>query len=166
MSRDETLRLLRERILAFAASRIGKDAAEDLAQEVLMLLHGKYAKVSELSELLPLSIRIMRFKIAGLRRKISRRGEVGVPVDELNLAEPQSLTTHLERKEMGERLEAALRKMGSRCRDIFRMKLLGKTFAEIQAELGAASINTVYTWDARCRKRLLELMGGGWEKSS
>jgi RNA polymerase sigma-70 factor (ECF subfamily) len=25
------------------------------------------------------------------------------------------------------------------------------------------SINTVYTWDFRCRKNLLELMGGNWE---
>ena len=29
--------------------------------------------------------------------------------------------------------------------------------------MGAQSINTVYTWDFRCRKHLLELMGGDWE---
>jgi RNA polymerase sigma-70 factor (ECF subfamily) len=29
--------------------------------------------------------------------------------------------------------------------------------------MGAQSINTVYTWDHRCRQQLLDLMGGGWE---
>jgi RNA polymerase sigma-70 factor (ECF subfamily) len=47
---------------------------------------------------------------------------------------------------------------------LFRLKLEGKSFAEIQTILGARSINTIYTWDARCRKRLLELMGGSWER--
>jgi RNA polymerase sigma-70 factor (ECF subfamily) len=27
-----------------------------------------------------------------------------------------------------------------------------------------SAINTVYTWDHRCRKNLLELMGGDWER--
>ena len=48
-------------------------------------------------------------------------------------------------------------------REIFRLKLLGRSFSEIQKEMGAASINTVYTWDARCRKHL-EDMGGHWER--
>ena len=38
-----------------------------------------------------------------------------------------------------------------------RIPVLGETL------LGAGSINTIYTWDARCRKRLLDLMGGSWE---
>ena len=46
---------------------------------------------------------------------------------------------------------------------MFRMKLEGKSFEEIRKTLEVHSINTIYTWDARCRKRLLELMGGSWE---
>jgi RNA polymerase sigma-70 factor (ECF subfamily) len=45
-----------------------------------------------------------------------------------------------------------------------RLKLQGKTFSEIQKAMGAPAINTVYTWDHRCRKNLMELMGGDWEK--
>ena len=52
--------------------------------------------------------------------------------------------------------------LDDRCREIFRLKLLGKSYVEIQQELGAASINTVYTWDARCRKELLVRLGGSW----
>ena len=69
LSREEVLTKLRERIVAFAASHIARDAAEDLAQEVLMLLHEKYAHLESPEDLLPLSLRIMRFKMMSLRRK-------------------------------------------------------------------------------------------------
>ena len=58
---------------------------------------------------------------------------------------------------------SAIGHLGPRCKDLFRLKLEGKTFAEIHVLLRAGSINTVYTWDARCRKQLLQLMGGSWE---
>jgi len=43
LQRDDLLARLRERIFRFAASRLQRDAAEDLAQEVLLVLHEKYA---------------------------------------------------------------------------------------------------------------------------
>ena len=165
MSRDEILAQLRERIVAFAASRMGRDSAEDLAQEALILLEEKYAHVTELSELLPLSLQIVRFKMAGARRKSVRRGESSqIPVDELQLPSA-SLTPEEQarRRQSVERLTAAVQRLGERCRELIRLKLLGRSFAEIQEHFGAASINTVYTWDARCRKNLLDLMGGRWD---
>jgi RNA polymerase sigma-70 factor (ECF subfamily) len=167
MERDEILALLRERIVAFAASRMQRDLSEDLAQEVLMVIEQKYAGVTSLDELLPLSLQILRFKMAGARRKIARRGEAGsVPVEEAHLADVgPNPEIYAERQELLQRLSDAIPKLGERCREIFRMKLLGKSFPEIQEELGAASINTVYTWDARCRARLLEMLGGRWGKS-
>ena len=166
MERDEILLRLRERIVAFAASRIAGDAAEDLAQETLMLLHDKYAHVTRLEELFPLSMRIMRFKMVAMRRKSYRRGEAGqVSIDDIQVPDlAPDPATFVERKEMMERMTAAIAKLGTRCREIFRLKLLGRSFAEIQVEMSAASINTVYTWDARCRKQLLDEMGGHWER--
>jgi len=165
VDREQILASLRERIVAFAASRIARDVAEDLAQEVLVLLHEKYSHVTRLEELLPLSFQIVRFKMVSLRRKAARRGEyTQVSVEDIQLPDPGSdPVVRLERKQMSERLMAAISQLGGRCRDLFRLKLEGKTFAEIQTVLGANSINTIYTWDARCRKRLLELMGGSWE---
>ena len=58
---------------------------------------------------------------------------------------------------------AALAQLGERCRDLFRWKLEGKNFPEIQTLMGQTSINTIYTWDLRCRKRLMALVGGSWE---
>jgi RNA polymerase sigma-70 factor, ECF subfamily len=164
MTRDEILTRLRERIVAFAASRMGKDMAEDLAQEVLLVIEEKYGQVVELGELLPLSLQIVRFKMAGARRKSFRRGESSTAsVDELQLPSPaMSPEEQASRQQTVERLTAAVQKLGERCRELFRLKLLGRSFAEIQEHFGAASINTVYTWDARCRKNLLDLMGGRW----
>ena len=165
MQRDEILARLRERIIVFAASQLSRDIAEDIAQEVLLLLHTKYREVGLLEDLLPLSLQIARFKIVSLRRKAHRRGEdtqvqiEDVPVASVGL-DPAAI---LEKKEMLERLTAALAKLEGRCRELFRLKLQGKGFAEIQQILGVKSINTVYTWDFRCRKQLLERLGGVWE---
>ena len=166
-AREQLLEKLRERIVGFAALKMQRDAAEDLAQEVLLLLHEKYGHLDRLEDLLPLSLKIVRYKVMAYRRKAQRRGEyTQVPVDEIQVAgddvDPLSAA---EQREMRERLVAALAQLGERCRKLFALKLEGKTFAEIQAELGAASLNTVYTWDFRCRKNLLDLMGGSWEKS-
>ncbi len=163
--RDEILACLRERILAFAASRFSRDVAEDLAQEVLLLLHEKYPEVARLDELLPLCLRVMRFKMAALYRKAQRRGEFSrADIDELPLAAAgPSPEQALQRRETADRLARAVARLGPRCKELLRLKLAGKNFAEIQALLGANSLNTVYTWDHRCRKHLLELMGGSWE---
>jgi RNA polymerase sigma-70 factor (ECF subfamily) len=166
-AREELLGRLRERIVSFAASRIQRDAAEDLAQEVLILLHEKYGHLERLEDLLPLSLKIVRFKMMAFRRKAQRRGEyTQVPVDEIQLTgHSNDPLEAAQQREMRARLIAAISKMEDRCRKLFALKLEGKTFAEIQEVLGASSINTIYTWDFRCRKHLLELMGGTWEIS-
>jgi RNA polymerase sigma-70 factor (ECF subfamily) len=163
--REEVLAKLRERIVMFAASRLSRDVAEDLAQEVLMLLHEKYAHLERPEDLLPLSLQIVRFKIMSLRRKSVRRGEytqvsiTDIPLPDLD-ANPAD---YVERKQMMEQLTRAMGQLGERCRDLIRLKLEGRSFPEIQKIMGASAINTVYTWDHRCRKHLLELMGGDWE---
>ena len=132
-----------------------------------MLIERKYPHVESMDELVPLAFQILRFKMNDFRRKALRRGEFNpVSVDDVPLtdtaADPYE---EYRRRQLQDRLNAALRKLEGRCREIFRMKLEGRSFAEIQKELGAATINTVYTWDSRCRKSLLELMGGEWERS-
>lgn len=162
MERDEILQRLRERLVAYAASKFTREVAEDLAQEVLMVLHEKYAHLERIEDLLPLSLEVARFKMMGARRKIVRRGEhTSVSVDDLPLAgsapDPEQVAA---RAETLARLEAALESLGGRCRELFRLKLEGLNFPEIQKRLGVASLNTLYTWDFRCRKQLMEKMGG------
>src|SRR6202167_688153 len=113
VDRTDILERLRERIVRFAASRLMKDAAEDLAQEVLLVLHEKYAALDRVEDLLPLSLEIARFKIMGSRRKTVRRGEhTQVSVDDLPLAsEGDDPFDQAAQRQRMERLEAALRQL-------------------------------------------------------
>ena len=165
MDRDDVLTSLRERIVAFATLRVQKDHAEDLAQDVLAVLHDKYPNVVELTELVPLAFQVLRYKMLDAHRQALRRGEYNQEsVDDLSLATPDaSPETQLDQKQRVERLLAALGQLGERCRALFRWKLEGKSFSEIQTLMGQSSINTIYTWDLRCRKQLRDLMGGSWE---
>lgn len=125
-----------------------------------MVLEEKYRHVTTIEELLPLAFEIMRFKLMGWRNRDTRRGEnTQLDVTEIPLADPTpGQDILIDRQRRLDLLTTALAGMGERCRNIFRWKLEGKGFPEIQKLLGADSINTVYTWDARCRKELLVKM--------
>ena len=165
MDRDSILASLRERILAFATLRTSKEQAEDMTHEVLLVLHEKYAHVTDLADLVPLAFQVLRYKMLDAHRKALRRGEYNQEsVDDLSLATPDaSPETQLDQRQRVERLMAALAQLGVRCRELFRWKLEGKSFPQIQTLMGQTSINTIYTWDLRCRKQLMALMGGSWE---
>ena len=165
MNRDEILSSLRERILAFATLRVSRAQAEDLTQEVLVVLHEKYPKVADLTELVPLAFQVLRFKMLDAHRKSLRRGEYNQEsVDDLPLADPgDDPAAQLDQKQRVDRLLAAMDQLGKRGRELFKWKLEGKRFPEIQKIMGQNSINTIYTWDLRCRNQLLSLMGGSWE---
>jgi RNA polymerase sigma-70 factor, ECF subfamily len=163
LERNQILQALRERIVRFAASRVG-EGADDVAQEVLLVLHEKYPALDRVEDLLPLSLEIARFKILAARRKTVRRGEnTQVSVDDLPLADggPDPLDQSVRRERL-ELLETALRSLGERCREIFRLKLQGVNFIDIQKKMKVGSLNTLYTWDFRCRKELRERLGPDW----
>lgn len=164
-TRERILSAIRERIVAYATSRIGRDSAEDLAQEALLVLEQKYGHLDSMEDLLPVCFQVLHFKMRDFRRKTARRGEYdSVPVDGLPIADGRrNPAEEAEREEMLQRLRKALSKLGGRCQELMRMKLQGRGFPEIQRLLKVEKINTVYTWDFRCRQELLERMGGSWE---
>jgi len=161
VDRGAILSILRERIIGYAASRIGRDSAEDLAQDVLILLEEKYAHVDGIADLVPLSLQIARFKLAAIYRKSARRGEgTQVSVDEIQIPDlSQDTADEYERRERMARLATAINQLPARCREMIRWKLQGHNFDEIRKLLKLESINTVYSQDFRCRKQLLELLG-------
>lgn len=71
--------------------------------------------------------------------------------------------TQLDQKQRVDRLLAAMAQLGEHCSELFKWKLEGEGSPEIQTMRGHTSITTIYTWDLRCRKQLLGLMGGSWE---
>jgi RNA polymerase sigma-70 factor (ECF subfamily) len=100
------------------------------------------------------------------RRKARRHGEfTQVSPDEIQMSDGHvDALTAMEQREARDRLFAAIAKLGERCKKLLALKLEGKSFAEIQANFGASSINTIYTWDFRCRQQLVDNMRDG-EKS-
>ena len=131
-----------------------------------MVIERKYAHLDRIEDLLPLSLQIVRFKIMAARRKMLRRGEYAtISTDDIQLRDPGADPEQLARQRiMIDRLRKAIAKLGDRCRELLKYKLQGRTFVEIQKLMSAGSINTIYTWDLRCRKSLIETMGGDWER--
>jgi RNA polymerase sigma-70 factor (ECF subfamily) len=162
--RESILVLVRERIVAYAASRIGKEAAEDLAQETMMLLNEKYAHLDSREDLVPVAVRIMQFKIRAYRRS-ARRDYVqaeSVPLSDENTPDPE----HEARfQQLREQLLKAIERLGGRCQRLFLLKLEGYNFIEIKEKMGANSVDTVYTWDYRCRRDLRKLISPPGEQA-
>jgi RNA polymerase sigma-70 factor (ECF subfamily) len=157
--RDSILARVRERIVMYATSRVGRDAAEDLAQDTLMLLNQKYAHLSSRDDLVPVAVRIMQFKIRTLRRGI-RPGDTTTEGIQVPDPDPDPETT-AHYQQLRKTLMEAIEKLGGRCREIFMLKLLGYNFIEIKDRMGANSIDTIYVWDFRCRKELKKLTAAG-----
>ena len=95
---------------------------EDLAQDVLVVLHEKYAQVIELTELVPLAFQILRFKMLDTHRKSLRRGEYNQEsIEDLPLTDPgDDPATQLDQKQQVDRLLAAIGQLGERCRKLLK----------------------------------------------
>jgi RNA polymerase sigma-70 factor (ECF subfamily) len=163
---EKTLVFLRERIVGFAQSRIGRDTAEDLAQETLMLLTSKYADLEKVTDLLPVAIRVMQFKAmdkVGSKTWTAERTKSD-PVD-LPLPSPEpSPYDQIEAKETAERLAATFKFLGPECRKLMRLRYVGKSTHEIQAIMGIENTSTTNVRIKRCydrwRKLMAEAAGG------
>lgn len=128
-----------------------------------MVLENRYRHVEAPDEALSLVFQILRFKMSGWRRRVTRRGEgQSVSLDDLPLAHPDAdPEVRAERAELKERLKTALAELGERCRELMRLKLQGSSFDEIRRHFRVESINTIYTWDLRCREQLKAKLEGG-----
>jgi RNA polymerase sigma-70 factor, ECF subfamily len=161
--RAEALETVRRRVLAWLARALPVSDAEDLAQDVLVLLMTKYT-LTPVTELLPLAIGVAWKLRAARWRKARRRGE-DTAVDPsglaLSVAEPDP-EDRASTRELTARMLGGIRRLGGRCRELMRLKLEERTFPEI-AEILGAKLNTVYSWDHRCMGRLRELLGGDGE---
>jgi RNA polymerase sigma-70 factor (ECF subfamily) len=165
IARDAVLAQVRNRVMAFAASRAGRDVAEDIAQETLLLLTTKYGHLADAADLVPLSLRIARLKLMNHWRKKKRAPLVdmdpALPPPEPN-TDPGDTEDRLVRGLLVEDLLRAIDTLNERCRKLLALRLEGRDFEEIRAHMSAASINTVYTWDNRCRKNLRVALGSWW----
>lgn len=167
-AKEDILSRVRERVLRFAAARASRDVAEDIAQETLLLLTTKYGHLDALADLVPLSMRIARFMLMNHWRK-SRRAQL-VPLEDATEGPQEGPRTADVEASVVQRLLLddllkAIALLGERCRRLLGLKLEGRDFEEIRVQMSAASINTVYTWDNRCRAELRERLRPHWDGS-
>jgi RNA polymerase sigma factor (sigma-70 family) len=156
---DETLVLLRMRLLGYARRVRQPDVAEDLVQDTFVLLTTKYHDVRAPEERVRLGIEILRKKMALYWRKAKRRNDSDAvdPADaDLRDGDPDPEEA-AHRRLLVERLRIAVGALSGRCREMVRLKLEDRTFPEI-AEILQAKLNTVYSWDHRCMERLRGLL--------
>lgn len=161
-----TLGLIRERIVAYAAARAGRQSAEDLAQEVLLVLIEKYPHVDSIEDLVPLSIQILKFKTMTWRQRLHRSGYDGIRIEDVSVADDRiGPVDDLLQRERAEHVIAAISRLGDRCRELFRLKLEGRDYDEIRVIMAAKTMAAVYTWDFRCRQRIMKhLLEARWNK--
>lgn len=157
MDRDQVLEQLRARIVGWATSHHWTRAndPEDLAQEVLLELSRKYPQVESLEDLVPLSFRILHFKIRNdFRKRIRRKEDQQMPVEELLLAHPGAdPEERLMGRQLGRRLAEAVSRLKPKCRELLRLKLEHGSLADI-SELLDSPLGTIYSRWSRCRKAL------------
>jgi RNA polymerase sigma-70 factor (ECF subfamily) len=170
MDRDRILEQIRARILRWATSKMGVERAQDLAQEVMIVLIEKYSHLDDVEDLLPVAFQTAKFKWVAQIRKIRRRGEDQyLPIEESILAsrEPGPDDQILER-ERRQALLTAVGRLTGQCQELLTLQLAGTSLIEIIRQLGVPS-GTIYARSNRCRKALrgeLQKILGETEKES
>jgi len=156
---EENLKLLRERIVRYGQSRIGRENAEDLAQETMMLLSTKYGHLERLEDLLPLTFKIMTNKIMDLRgRSWWKAGQTGGDVEGREMPGGARPDEVFATKEGFARFLAAVRRLDRPCRRILWLRYRKMSTADIRKRIGAVSDQAVNLKVFHCRGRLRELM--------
>lgn len=142
---------VRERIVRFAASKVGAEYADDLANDTIQVVETKYRDKDSEADLIPLAVGVMKNKIREFRRQ---RDRGHAPLDEARAAAADdSRDADLRRL-----LYDSIARLGPRCRELFRLQLEGYTSPEIQRRLGARTLRTLYTWTFRCTEELRKIM--------
>ncbi len=169
LTREATLEKLRARMVAAARRGPFPEEAEDLAQDALVVLTGKYSHVEAPEELAALGITILKKLQSARWRKAKRREALGHsplpareeddrdPVEDV-VSEGPDAEEIVRRRQRVQALVEAVSRLDGRCRELLRRKLEGESFVEIAASL-RRPVGTVYAWDNRCRKRLRKLLG-------
>ena len=170
MDREEILQALSARIIRYATSRLWtasdnpKADAEDLAQEVLIVLMQKYDYVEDPKELFAIGIQTLDFKIRNASRKKWRRKEdQQEPIDEElyrhHGLSPESLALSHEKRRQ---FQVAVRSMDEKCQQLLRLHHLeGVKFKDIADSLGEPESTVNGRW-RRCRKALADKLHRLW----
>ena len=155
MTREDHLSSIRERLLRAWTYKVGKDVAEDIAQETLLLLESKYKHVTGATDLVKLSFTISTHVDQTLRRKLKAGRELP-PLEGWNPPDP---ACSQEYEMLLSSIRSRIGELTGRCPELLRLQLDGYTPEEIRDKMGALRTGTVYVWTHRCIESLRQKLG-------
>ncbi len=161
MDRNQVLEKLRARIVAWATSNVRARSidAEDLAQDVLVELERRYGYIEGYEDLVPLSFRILDFKVRNeSRKRIRRKEDQQMPVEELFLThqgpDPEQ---HIVGQEKLQMLARAAGRLKPKCQELLRLQLEHNSLKTV-SELLEVPEGTIYSRWSRCRQALKKFL--------
>lgn len=156
-ARNQIFSHLRQRIVNAIARRFGRERAEDMAQNVMVVLLRKYPHVSDEVELGRLAMSIKGF--VGFEELVELGRAVQQPEEGWDRLTDRSASPEntARRKQLENCLYACIPKLSERCKEIIRRRLLEWDSMEI-AKLFKISGDTLNVAEWRCRRRLREIM--------
>lgn len=151
------------RIHSLAKRRLwDREAAKDIAQEVMLTVYEKYRGAKMPHGLLPWIFAILRNKVGNYlkrQRTSSRFIQRDLPGwDAVGVSPEEDVAGfHLCRL-----IENALERFSPECRKVFRMLIEGAERNEIREAFGGEPIGTTDSRISRCRAKLLSYLEGQW----
>jgi RNA polymerase sigma-70 factor (ECF subfamily) len=160
--KEAILKMIFERITGYATLKIRNvDEARFLAQDTIMLIttDPRYTPLEKEQDLLPVAITVAHYKILEWFRRRERNFLSTDDLANTLIDKGPKQDEALDSKRFQERIYACIDKLGEKCRKLLLLKINGYTFEEIRRHFRIDRINTIYTWDFRCRKALRDLLG-------
>jgi RNA polymerase sigma factor (sigma-70 family) len=164
-SGEEVFAFLRGRLLSLARYRV-QEAAEDIVQETLVIVHNHLPEFHTLENLIAFAHQVLRNKVGNIYqgRDRQKRREV----DWQGVAEPEyHITGELEAAELDRIVRESIAKLKARrpaCGDILACLYNGFDPSEISATLGISK-SRLKVQTFRCRESLREILlqEYGWQ---
>jgi len=119
-----------------------------------MVLWSKYSHLEREADLVPLAYSICRKKMYEALREGARGGEERPTPVSLASTLP-SPEERLMDEEVRERFRRRIKQLSPRCRELVRLRLLGRSVGESAQTLGLR-ISTLYVLKHRCLKELMK----------
>ena len=156
LNRDELFGRIRHNVFGFLRRRHGESDAEDMTQRAILVVLERYPHISQERDLVPLAIRCAQYVQMEEMRKRRRtvqppEGGFDLPSGELPTEEKLLWDARVDQ------LYKAIPKLGERCRNILRQRLLEVPSNTIAASLETTTA-TLFVWESRCRAGLQKLI--------
>jgi RNA polymerase sigma factor (sigma-70 family) len=159
----DILAIVRDRVFRFAASRMSREDADDMAQTVMTIMYQKYRDVTNPDQAMAIATGILtRVRIGWYRKRLRRGEDRNEQVDVLPLADERDTPERAAaRKRAAHQVHSAIAALDERCQKVIRLSLEGFGGREISTFLKMPSPNAADLALSRCRAKLRQTLHPG-----